>query len=59
MLAAGLALIVSPWLLGFQNSQAMTIDVVIGAIVAALAALEAAFVREVPNYPSASQQESM
>jgi hypothetical protein len=40
-LVAGLALIVAPWLLGFQNSQAMTIDVVIGVIVAALAALEA------------------
>jgi hypothetical protein len=37
-LAAGLALIVAPWLLGFQNSTAMTIDVVIGVIVAALAA---------------------
>ena len=40
-LIAGLALIVSPWLLGFQNSQGMAIDVVIGMIVAALAALEA------------------
>jgi hypothetical protein len=39
-LVAGLALIVSPWLLGFQNSEAMTIDVVIGVIVAALAAFE-------------------
>jgi hypothetical protein len=39
-LIVGLALIVSPWLLGFQNSDAMTVDVVIGAIVAALAALE-------------------
>jgi hypothetical protein len=37
-LIAGLALIVSPWLLGFQNSDAMTIDVVICALVAALAA---------------------
>jgi SPW repeat len=37
---AGLGLIVSPWLLGFQNSTAMTIDVVIGVIVAALAAFE-------------------
>jgi hypothetical protein len=45
-LAAGLALIVSPWLLGFQDSQAMTIDVVIGMIVAALAAFEACFCRE-------------
>jgi SPW repeat len=39
-LIAGLALIVSPWLLGFQDSDAMAIDVVIGIIVAALAALE-------------------
>jgi hypothetical protein len=40
-LIAGLCLIASPWLLGFQDSDAMTIDVVIGAIVAALAAFEA------------------
>ena len=40
-LIAGLTLIVAPWLLGFQDSQAMTIDVVIGMIVAALAAFEA------------------
>jgi len=39
-LTAGLTLIVSPWLLEFQNSDAMIIDVVIGGIVAALAALE-------------------
>jgi hypothetical protein len=39
-LVAGLALIVSPWLLDFQNSDAMTIDVTIGAVVAALAAVE-------------------
>ena len=38
-LGAGLALIVSPWLLGFQESSAMTIDAVIGAMVAALAAV--------------------
>ncbi len=37
---AALALIVSPWLLGFQNSGAMTIDVVIGGLVAVLAAFE-------------------
>ena len=41
MLAAGLALIVAPWLLGFQDSQAMTIDVGIGVVVAVLAACEA------------------
>jgi hypothetical protein len=39
-LVAGLALIVSPWLLGFQNSDAMTIDVVIGGLVAVFAAFE-------------------
>ncbi len=39
-LIAGLALIVSPWLLDFQNSHAMTIDVIIGTTVAALAAAE-------------------
>ncbi len=39
-LIAGVTLMVSPWLLGFQDSDAMTIDVAIGIIVAALAALE-------------------
>lgn len=46
LLIAGLALIVSPWLLGFQHSDAMNIDVVIGIIVAALAAFEVWFARE-------------
>jgi hypothetical protein len=32
-------LIVSPWLLGFQDSSAMTIDAVIGAMVALLASI--------------------
>jgi hypothetical protein len=45
-LAAGLALIVSPWLLGFQNSDAMTIDVVIGCLVAVFAAFEVWALRE-------------
>jgi hypothetical protein len=39
-LVAGLALIVSPWLIGFQNSDATTVDVTIGAVVAAFAAVE-------------------
>jgi len=39
-LIAGVVLIVAPWLLGFQDSDAMTIDVVIGVSVAALAAFE-------------------
>jgi SPW repeat len=37
-LSAGLWLIISPWLLGFQGSEAMTVHVVIGAAVAVLAA---------------------
>jgi hypothetical protein len=36
---AGLALIVSPWLLGFQHSSAMAIDAVIGGMVVVLAAI--------------------
>jgi hypothetical protein len=39
-LAAGLVLIITPSILGFQNSTAMTIDVVIGVAVAGFAALE-------------------
>ena len=39
-LIAGLWLIAAPWLLEFQDSNAMTIDVVIGTIVAALAGFE-------------------
>ncbi len=46
ILAAALMLIVSPWLLGFQNSAAMSIDVIIGAIVATLAAFEVWFMRD-------------
>ena len=40
-LIAGLSLIASPWLLGFQNSDALMVNVVIGTVVAAMAALEA------------------
>lgn len=40
-LIAGLWVIVSPWVLGFQDSgTAMTVNVVIGIIVAALAVVE-------------------
>jgi hypothetical protein len=45
-LIAGLALMVLPWVLGFQDSQAMTIDVAIGMSVAALAAFEAWYLYE-------------
>src|SRR5690348_7342373 len=40
ILVAGIGLIVSPWLLGFQNSGAMIIDVAIGVIVTVLAGFE-------------------
>jgi hypothetical protein len=39
-LVAGLWLIASPWLLSFEDSDAVTINVVIGTIVAALAVFE-------------------
>ncbi len=39
-LIAGLWLIAAPWLLGFQDSKAMAVDVVIGTIVTVLAAFE-------------------
>lgn len=39
-LIAGLCLVLSPWLLGFQNSDAMTLHVAIGTIIAALASFE-------------------
>src|SRR6266567_3156742 len=39
-LIAGLWAIVSPWVLGFQGTTAMTVHVVIGIIVAVLAAVE-------------------
>jgi hypothetical protein len=46
ILVAGVALVGSPWLLGFQNSTAMTIDVGIGVIVTALAATEVWLTRD-------------
>jgi hypothetical protein len=46
ILLAGIGLIVSPWLLGFQNSDAMIVDVVIGVVVAVLAAFEVWLTRE-------------
>src|SRR3974377_1945648 len=46
LLVAGIGLIVSPWLLGFQNSDAMIINVVIGVAVAVLAAFEVCLARQ-------------
>jgi hypothetical protein len=46
LLLAGIGLIVSPWLLGFQNSDAMIVDVVIGIAVTVLAAFVVWLARE-------------
>jgi hypothetical protein len=46
ILIAGLVLIVSPWLMGFQDSDAMTIDVAIGGTVVALAGIEVWLTRD-------------
>jgi hypothetical protein len=46
LLVAGIGLIVSPWLLGFQNSDAMMINVVIGVAVAIMAAFAVCLTRE-------------
>ena len=55
ILIAGIGLIVSPWLLGFQNSDAMTIDVAIGVVVAVLAAFEVWAVRDAKPQITAGQ----
>ena len=52
---AGLVLIVSPWLLGFQNTDAMSIDVIIGISVALLAAFEVYLTRDREQEIGASQ----
>jgi hypothetical protein len=46
ILIAGIGLILSPWLLGFQNSDAMIIDVAIGAAVVLLAGVEVWLIRD-------------
>jgi hypothetical protein len=47
-LIAGLWAIVSPWVLGFQGTTAMTVHVVIGIIVAVLAAIELWILHQTP-----------
>ncbi len=39
-LVVGLWVLVSPWVLGFQGTTAMTVHVIVGALVAILAAIE-------------------
>jgi short subunit fatty acids transporter len=47
-LIAGLWAIVSPWVLGFQGTTAMTVHIVIGIVVAALAAIELWILHQTP-----------
>ena len=54
-LIAGLWVIVSPWLLGFQGTTAMTVHVAIGTLVALLAAFEIWLMYQQPPRPVANR----
>jgi len=47
-LIVGLWVVVSPWVLGFQGTTAMTVHVIIGAAVAILAAIELWMMSQIP-----------
>jgi hypothetical protein len=47
-LIVGLWTLVSPWILGFQGTTAMTVHVIIGAAVAILAAIEIWMISQTP-----------
>ena len=47
-LIVGLWALVSPWILGFQGTTAMTVHVIIGAAVAILAAIELWMMSQIP-----------
>ena len=47
-LVVGLWALVSPWVLGFQGTTAMTVHVIIGAAVAILAAIELWMMSQIP-----------
>lgn len=51
----GLWVIAAPWVLGFQGTTAMTVSVVIGAIVAVLAAVELWLMHQQPPRLTANQ----
>ena len=55
-LVVGLWVIVSPWVLGFQGATAMNVHVIIGVIVAALAAIELWSLYQGPPRQSAARQ---
>ena len=54
-LIVGLWLIVSPWVLKFQGNSGMRIDVVIGIIVAILAAVELWTMSQIPPRQASSR----
>src|SRR3982074_1505535 len=47
-LIVGLWTLVSPWVLGFQGTTAMTIHIIVGAAVAILAAIELWMMSQIP-----------
>jgi SPW repeat-containing protein len=54
-LIAGLWVIVSPWVLGFQGTTAMTVHVIVGILVALLAAIELWILYQQPPRQTASR----
>jgi hypothetical protein len=54
-LIVGLWVLVSPWVLGFQGTRAMTVHVIIGAAVAILAAIELWLLSQHPPRLTASR----
>jgi hypothetical protein len=54
-LIAGLWVLVSPWVLGFQGTTAMTVHVIIGILVALLAAIELWMLYQQPPRQPASR----
>lgn len=51
-LLLGLWLVISPWVIGFVHTRAMHVSILIGAMVAFLAALELWLTHHEPNYGS-------
>ena len=56
-LLLGVWLIISPWLLGFMHTKAMHVSILIGAMVAFVAALELWLVHYEPDYGSERPQQ--
>jgi hypothetical protein len=54
-LIVGLWTLVSPWVLGFQGTTAMTIHIIVGAAVAILAAIELWMMSQIPPRFTASR----